>query len=42
MIERSENHSCRECDGPWRNITLEYKYHGKTLLVLIIKQFIQD
>jgi len=29
MIERYENHSCHECDGPRTNITLKYKYHGK-------------
>jgi hypothetical protein len=42
MIERFENHYCRECDRPETNITLEYKYHEKTLLILVIKQFIQD
>jgi hypothetical protein len=37
MIERSENHSCHEHDGPRTNITLEYKYHWKTILILVIK-----
>ena len=42
MIERFENHYYRECDRLETNITLEYKYHEKTLLILLIKQFIQD
>ena len=37
MIERSNIHSLRECNGPQTNITLDNKFYGKTILILIIK-----
>jgi hypothetical protein len=42
MIERSNIHSWRECETPETNITLDNKYHRKTILTLVIKWFIQD